>query len=78
MHHITQPNESFTGLKAPLPIKYVAYANTLIRADIDYKRYLFITPGFIYEQQNIFKTFLVGSNVMLKPVYLGLWFRNNA
>jgi len=77
LHHITQPNESFTGLKAPLAVKYVVYANTLIRANIDYNKYIFITPGFIYEQQSIFKTFLAGSNVMLKPIYIGAWFRNN-
>ena len=77
LHHITQPNESFTGLKSPLPIKYVTYANTIIRANLDYHRYLFITPGFIYEQQSIFKTMLVGSNIMLKPLYVGFWFRNN-
>jgi len=76
MHHITQLNESFTGMVSKVPIKTVIYANSLIKLDLSYSKSIFITPSFIYESQNVFKTMVIGSNVMLKPIYVGLWFRN--
>jgi type IX secretion system PorP/SprF family membrane protein len=77
MHHITQPNESFTGLTSRLPVKYVIYTNAIIKIHLDLKKKLLLTPAFIYEQQSSFKNFVIGSNVVINPVYAGIWFRSN-
>jgi type IX secretion system PorP/SprF family membrane protein len=76
MHHITRPNESFTGLEARVPIKYVAYSTGIIRVQSIFMKNFYFMPGLIYEQQGNFKTMVIGTNVRYNPVIFGLWFRN--
>jgi type IX secretion system PorP/SprF family membrane protein len=76
MHHITQPNESFTGLEARVPIKYVIYTAGIIRIQDIFLKNFYFMPGLIYEQQGQFKTMMIGTNVRYNPVIFGLWFRN--
>ncbi len=76
MHHITRPNESFTGTTARLPIKYVVYSTAVMKIDYGFSKRLFLTPGFIFQQQEKFKLLVLGSNIMIKPVFVGIWFRN--
>jgi type IX secretion system PorP/SprF family membrane protein len=76
LHHITQPNESFTGLSSNLPIKYIIYSSAIIKIENDFANHFLIMPGIILEQQNNFQSIIVGSNINLKPIIFGLWYRN--
>lgn len=77
LHHITQPNESFTGLKSSLPMKYVAYTTGIIRIQNIHLKSIYLMPGIIYEQQDNFKTLLAGTNTRIGPVIFGIWYRSN-
>ncbi|MBN2745671.1 MAG: PorP/SprF family type IX secretion system membrane protein, partial [Bacteroidales bacterium] len=41
MHHITRPNESLSGLKSRLPIKYVGYSSAIIKIENLYSKKTF-------------------------------------
>ncbi len=69
-HHVTQPNEGFTGLSA-LPLKITAHITYVGRIT----RYLSISPTFIYMKQQDFEMFLPSLAFELWKVRLGAGFR---
>ncbi len=77
LHHITQPNESLSGQKSKLPIKYVGYSSAIIKIENIYSKKTFLMPGLIYEKQANFENLMAGVNVKIAPVIFGLWYRKN-
>ncbi len=86
VHHIFRPNESFIGLTSPLPRKLSITGDMLFEIDggsngpffeRDSKKNNFkFNPGFIYESQADFRTYMVGLNILKSSIYSGVWFRN--
>jgi type IX secretion system PorP/SprF family membrane protein len=72
-HHLTQPKDAFLGDKERLPIKSVGHGTISFLIDN-----VIFSPAFIYERQNQFQTFTIGMNVIKKPFYAGIWFRNRS
>jgi type IX secretion system PorP/SprF family membrane protein len=70
-HHLTQPKDAFLGDKEKLPIKSVVHASFNFLIDK-----VIFAPSAIFERQNRFQTFTIGMNVINKPFYAGIWFRN--
>ena len=70
LHHLLESEDAFLSTKT-LPIRGVihAHANLLFNEQI-------ISPGFVYEQQNEFRTFTFGLNLVNRPFIYGIWFRN--
>ncbi len=82
-HHLTRPDQSFTGHTAPLEIKYVAQADFIIDfmesrqfhgKDKGWK----LNPGFIYQRQLFMDVYQVGLNAYTSYVYFGIWYKNEA
>lgn len=86
VHHLFRPNESFLGLTSPLPRKLAITGDFVfeIAGDSDgpyfqrenSKGTFKFNPGFIYESQADFKTYMVGVNILKSSIYSGVWFRN--
>jgi len=86
VHHLFRPNESFLGLTSPLPRKLAITGDLVFELDGDSdgpyfqregkKNTFKINPGFIYESQAEFKTYMVGLNLLKSAIYSGVWFRN--
>jgi type IX secretion system PorP/SprF family membrane protein len=86
VHHLFRPNESFIGLTSPLPRKLAITGDIIfeIAGDSDgpyfqrenSKGSFKFNPGFIYESQADFKTYMVGVNILKSSIYSGVWFRN--
>lgn len=70
-HHLTQPKDAFLGDKERLPIKSVIHSNFNLLVNK-----VIFAPSVIFERQNQFQTFTLGLNVINKPFYAGIWFRN--
>ena len=80
--HILRPNISLLNAEVRLPVKYVFHASVLtqlifFKNNILDRKFAFLSPGFIYEYQNPFQTFTIGTGFDLYPLRLGIWFRNN-
>ena len=79
--HVFRPNISLLSDNERLEAKYVIHSSVLTRfvfnRDNPWKRKIgFLNPGFIYEYQNPFQTFTVGSGFDIYPLRFGMWFRN--
>lgn len=70
INHLNQPKDAFLSDKY-LPMKYVVHLNTSVLLG----QYI-LSPAFIYEEQNEFQTFTIGTSMVNKPVSVGFWFRN--
>jgi len=82
-HHLTRPDQSFTGHTAPLEIKYVAHAdfiidltqhNTFLGKQKGWK----INTGIIYQKQLFMDMYQLGLNVYTSNIYAGVWYKNEA
>jgi type IX secretion system PorP/SprF family membrane protein len=82
VQHINQPNESFTGMPAKLPMRintYVSYRYDLDRfenMDDDDKSY--IIPSVVYYKQSNFNSYSVGVQYKKRGVNVGLSYRSGA
>lgn len=77
--HITRPDESFLGLDSKKPVKIVAHASSVIPLNSQFRsnqRKISVSPGLLYENQDMFETFTFGFNFLIDPIYAGVWFRN--
>ncbi|HRP52743.1 MAG TPA: PorP/SprF family type IX secretion system membrane protein [Fluviicola sp.] len=70
-HHLSQPKDAFLGSSEKLPIKMVFHA----QANLLFNEFVF-SPGAVFEMQNQFRTFTIGSNFVHQPIIFGVWFRN--
>jgi type IX secretion system PorP/SprF family membrane protein len=71
IHHLSQPKDAFLGDHEKLPFKLVFHA----QSNLLFNEFI-VSPGVVFEMQNEFKTFSVGSNFVSQPFIIGIWFRN--
>jgi len=81
--HIFRPNISLLKDKARLPVKYVFHTSVLTqvtfnKGNVLNRKFAFLSPGFVYEYQNPFQTFTIGTGFDMYPLRFGLWFRNRS
>jgi type IX secretion system PorP/SprF family membrane protein len=77
-NHLTQPNQSLTGgTAAPLPLKTTIHYNLVISTggSTPGEKTLYVSPNFIYEKQNEYRTFNFGFYVTKDPMIAGIFFR---
>jgi type IX secretion system PorP/SprF family membrane protein len=73
-HHLTQPDQSLTGIGSHLPLKLVIqYQGNYKGAE---RKDIYLKPACMYELQGGMRTLMYGANMMFNPIYLGLWVRN--
>jgi len=85
-HHLTRPDQSFTGHTAPLEVNYVAHADFIISLSQSHGYYgnfgkstgWKLNPGFIYQKQSFMDVYQVGMNVNAQYIYFGAWYKNEA
>ena len=73
-HHLTQPNEGLQGT-SKLPMKLTAHAGALLPIG-DKENQTFISPNFMYQQQQDFQQLNLGLYISKWPFVAGLWYRN--
>ncbi|MNU71098.1 hypothetical protein D3C71_605220 [compost metagenome] len=71
VHHLSQPKDAFLGDSEKLPLKLVFHA----QANLLFNEFI-VSPGSVFEIQNAFRTFSIGSNFVSQPFIIGIWFRN--
>ncbi len=81
--HIFSPDISLLNNEVRLPRKYVFYANFLTQVtfhknEIWKRKFAFLSPGFVYEYQNPFQTFTIGTGFDVYPLRFGVWLRNRS
>lgn len=75
--HLSTPDESIMGSGQKLPRKYtVHYQGDYPLKYSDRFHSVFISPGVIYEHQNIFNTLTFGAFLSHGPIFGGLWYRS--
>jgi type IX secretion system PorP/SprF family membrane protein len=74
VHHITQPDQSFTGLVSKLPIKYIITTESYLT--VKSLKHFWITPGFLYQKQGIMESFTIGTNLFWNIPFTGIWYRS--
>jgi len=77
-YHINEPNYSFLGEDAQLPMRMSAHAGFRIpikHSVLSKSKLSSIAPSFVYRQQGDFAQFDIGANVIFDPVMAGLWYR---
>jgi type IX secretion system PorP/SprF family membrane protein len=81
VQHINQPNESFTGITAKLPMRFTAHAS--YRLDLngydgtDGEDHSFVIPSVVVYKQSISTAISAGMQYKHKGVNVGMWYRNN-
>jgi type IX secretion system PorP/SprF family membrane protein len=78
VHHLTQPNESFTDGVAELPMKFTVHGGAVIPLGRD-KKYsnTYLSPGFLYRQQQDFNQLNLGTYIGKGPFVGGIWYRTS-
>jgi type IX secretion system PorP/SprF family membrane protein len=82
--HLTRPQISYVNAdKVRLPLKYVVHANLLTQVTFDNaiaskSKVAYLNPGFVYEYQEPFQTFTIGTGFDINPFRFGMWFRNQS
>lgn len=81
MSHIFRPDISIMNNEIRLPVKYVVHSNLLfqitIKPNLVWKRkFFYLNPGMVYEYQDNYQTFTLGSDFSAYPFRFGMWFRN--
>lgn len=82
-HHLTRPDQSFTGHTAPLEIKYVAHIDFIFNFMESRQFYgkakgWKLNPSFIYQNQLFMDVYQVGINAYTSYLYFGIWYKNEA
>lgn len=82
LQHVNQPNESFTGLPAKLPMRintHVSYRLNLDpfeNMDDDDKSY--VIPSIVYYRQDQFQSYSIGMQYKRRGINVGLSYRSGA
>ena len=77
LHHLTQPDESITGQVSRLPQKLVLHAGAVIPVRYEVKKYkILLAPSVMWESQTTMKALIFSFNVLMKPLFAGLAYRN--
>jgi len=76
--HLNKPDESFTGTKSALPIRYNGYASyKLALSPYDMDNTSYIIPSVVYYQQGTLKSLSLGAQYKHQNVNLGIWYRGD-
>ena len=77
LHHVTKPDESITGQASRLPQNLVLHAGAVIPVRYEVKRYkILLAPSIMWEHQTTMREFNFSFNVLMKPMFAGLSYRN--
>jgi type IX secretion system PorP/SprF family membrane protein len=80
MQHINQPNESFTGTPAKLPMRtnaHISYRwdlNPFEERDEDEKSY--VIPSVVFYKQSNAESYSIGLQYKRRSINVGLWYRS--
>lgn len=76
-NHINQPNQSFTGTKTPLPMKYSVHGgyNIPLKKDAKGNPISNVTVAANYKAQQKWDQLDLGAYFKRSPVVLGMWYR---
>jgi len=80
LQHINQPNESFSGTPAKLPMRFTGHLsyrwdlNPYANDDEDQKSY--VIPSVVYYKQSTAQSLSVGFQYKRKSINAGLWYRS--
>jgi type IX secretion system PorP/SprF family membrane protein len=78
-YHINQPNESFSGAEAKLPIRATVNASYRIPLSYDagYRNYegAYLIPSVVYYQQDNQRSASFGAQLKYKNLNTGVWYR---
>ncbi|MBE7175232.1 MAG: PorP/SprF family type IX secretion system membrane protein [Mucilaginibacter polytrichastri] len=81
LYHINKPDESFTGMKAQLPMRttlHASYRYALNRMDPDATDGSYLIPSVVYYNQAGFTSVSGGMQFKHHGVNAGLWYRTNS
>ena len=77
IHHLVQPDESILGSASRLPKNIVIHAGAVIPVRYEVKKYkILLVPNLMWEHQSTMSEFIASFNVMMKPLFAGLSYRN--
>ncbi|MGD0710772.1 MAG: PorP/SprF family type IX secretion system membrane protein [Bacteroidales bacterium] len=71
--HLTQPDFSFIGGESLLPRKYTGHIDFIFPMSFD--RTFIFAPAVVFEQQKDMRTVLLGSNILWRSPFIGIWYR---
>lgn len=71
VHHLSRPKDAFLGEKEGLPMRFIGHLHSNLLFNN-----LILQPGVVFEQQNEFRTFSMGTNLVNRPFTFGIWVRN--
>jgi type IX secretion system PorP/SprF family membrane protein len=81
LQHLNQPNESFTGAPAKLPIRYTAHASYRIDLDKynqgDESEKSYVIPSVVFYKQAAAQSISAGLQYKHRDINFGLWYRSN-
>ncbi|MXV51015.1 type IX secretion system membrane protein PorP/SprF [Pedobacter sp. HMF7647] len=80
VQHLNKPNESFTGMKSPLPMRttaYMSYRLGLIAGGYDEDN-LYAIPSVVVYSQSKSIAYSAGLQVKKNALNAGIWYRNNS
>ena len=81
--HILRPNISFVNDIVRLPLKYIIHSSILTQVTFNPgnvwdRRFAYLNPGFVYEYQEPFQTFTMGTGFDVYPLRFGMWLRSQS
>ena len=77
MHHMVQPDESIIGQQSRLPKNLVIHFGAVVPVRYEVKKYkILLVPNILYERQTTMTDFVFSFNVMMKPIFYGISYRN--
>ncbi len=80
VQHINQPNESFTGTPAQLPVRTTAHLSYILDLNAGENLYddekSYVIPSVIYSRQSNAQLLSAGLQYKHKSVNVGLWYHN--
>ncbi|RFZ84638.1 type IX secretion system membrane protein PorP/SprF [Mucilaginibacter terrenus] len=81
LQHINQPNESFTGVPAKLPMRgtfHVSYRYNITQDDnVDEDQKSYIIPSVVLYKQSTAQSLNVGVQYKRRSINAGLWYRSD-
>ena len=75
VHHLTRPSLTILGSEDKLPIRISLQMGGKFALDDERYSNVVVMPAFIYLNQSPFQQMMVGSNLLLKPLIVGAWYR---
>jgi len=80
-HHLNQPDESFTGTQAKLPVRIVANASYRFQISGGYNYNeddgAYIIPSVVYYKQSVASSVSAGAQFKYRGVNTGVWYRTS-